>query len=95
VLLTGDADTPTDEPLVAVAITGTLPTPLPDYYVLLPWDRARHPKTGLKKKCAAVCNWFAKVQRSESVEVMGRVPDPQFAEIRQRVQAIRQQSQQP
>jgi hypothetical protein len=96
VLLTGDDDTPPDAPLIAVAISGTLPKPLPDHYVLLPWHRAGQRQTGLKKKCAAVCNWFAKVDRSESVQVMGRVPDPQFAEIRQKVQAVHeQQSQQP
>jgi hypothetical protein len=96
VLLTGEEDTPADAPLIAVAISGTLPKPLPDPYVLLPWYRAGHRQTGLTKKCAAVCNWFAEVQRSASVQVMGRVPDPQFAEIRQKVQAFHeQQSQNP
>jgi hypothetical protein len=96
VLLSGEDDTPADAPLVAVAISGTLPAPLPDLYVLLPWDRAGHRQTGLKKKCAAVCNWFSLVNRSESVQVMGRVPDPQFEEIRQKVRAFfKQQSQQP
>jgi hypothetical protein len=91
VLLTGEDDTPPDAPFIAVAISGTLPKPLPDYYVLLPWDRTGHRQTGLKKKCAAVCDWFVRVNRSESVEVMGRVPDAQFAAIRRRVQELRDQ----
>lgn len=92
VLISGEDDTPANEPLIAVAISSTLPTPLPDYYVLLPWTRAGHPQTGLKKKCAAVCNWLPKVNRSESLQVMGRVPDPNFEEIRQKVRAFHQQS---
>jgi hypothetical protein len=95
VLLTGEDDTPADAPLVGVAITSTLPTPLPDHYVLLPWDRAGHRQTGLKKKCAAVCNWFPKVNRSESLQVMGRVPDATFEEVRQRVRAFHEQQSQP
>jgi mRNA-degrading endonuclease toxin of MazEF toxin-antitoxin module len=96
VLLTGEDDTPAGEPLIAVAISGTLPRRLPAHYVLLPWHRAGHPQTGLKKKCAAVCNWFSKVNGTESVEVMGRVPDPVFEEIRQKVRTVHeQQSQQP
>jgi hypothetical protein len=91
VLLSGEDDTPADAPLVAVAISSTLPRPLPDHYVLLPWHRAGHRQTGLKKKCAAVCNWFATVQRSESVQVMGQVPDPQFQVIRQKVRAFHEQ----
>jgi PemK-like, MazF-like toxin of type II toxin-antitoxin system len=43
------------ETIVAAAITTTLPDPLPDEYVELPW----HPKgtvhTGLKKRCAVCC----------------------------------------
>ncbi|MGH7172772.1 MAG: hypothetical protein ACRELG_21020 [Gemmataceae bacterium] len=70
--------------------------PLPEHYVLLPWDRAGHRQTGLKKKCAAVCDWFPKVNQSESLQVMGRVPDAQFEEIRQKVRTFHeQQSQQP
>jgi hypothetical protein len=92
VLLTGEDDTPANAPLIAVAITGTLPKRLPDHYVRLPWHRAGHPETGLKKKCAAVCNWFTKVNRSETPEVMGRVPDGQFEEIREKVRAFHEQS---
>jgi hypothetical protein len=96
VLLSGEEDTPADAPLVAVAISSTLPTPLPDHYVVLPWHPAGHRRTGLKKKCAAVCNWFAKVQRSEALQVMGRVPDPQFEQIRQKVRDFNeQQAEQP
>jgi mRNA-degrading endonuclease toxin of MazEF toxin-antitoxin module len=96
VLLVGEDEVRADAPLLAVGITGTLPTPLPDGYVLLPWDRAGHRQTGLKKKSAAVCNWIVRVAPSGSLQVIGRAPNAQFAEICQKVQAIRaQRSQQP
>ena len=96
VLLTGEDDTPADAPLIAAAISGTLPRPLPNYYVLLPWHRSGHRQTGLKKKCAAVCNWFPQINRSEPVQVMGRVPDTEFATILQKVQAFHdEQAEQP
>jgi hypothetical protein len=40
---------------------------------------------------AAVCNWFSKVYRSDVLQIMGRVPDPEFEEIRQRVRAFHEQ----
>jgi mRNA-degrading endonuclease toxin of MazEF toxin-antitoxin module len=81
VLLTGKEDTRADDPLTAVAITATLPKPLPDFYVLLPWHRSGHPMTGLKKRCAAACNWIAEVQQSVDLEVIGRLPDQHFADV--------------
>jgi mRNA-degrading endonuclease toxin of MazEF toxin-antitoxin module len=88
VVLTGDAETPAGAPLIAVAISSTIPKPVPDHYVLLPWHRAGHRQTGLKKKCAAVCSWLVKVERSAGVQTMGRVPDAEFNEIRREVQAF-------
>ena len=73
--------TPDDEiipmgPLEVVAITSWLPDPLPDDHVLLPWHAQRHPRTGLNRKCAAVCSWSAKINENEVQSVVGMVPDP-------------------
>ena len=56
--------TPTDRvtpsgPLDVVAVTSRLPPSLPDDHVLLPWHAQGHPRTGLNRKCAAVCTWRA------------------------------------
>jgi hypothetical protein len=39
---------------LVVAISTVLPAILPDDYVLLPWQRPYHPKTGLNKRNAAI-----------------------------------------
>lgn len=90
VLLTSEDEVPTGNPLIAVGITGTLPTPLPPDYVLLPWHRSGHPYTGLNKKCAAWCAWRVTVPLTGDIEVMGRVPDKEFAEICAKVNAIQE-----
>jgi hypothetical protein len=90
VLLTSEDEVPAGEPLIAVGITGTLATPLPPDFVLLPWHRSRHPQTGLNKKSAAWCSWLVTIQITEDLEVMGRVPDKEFAEICAKVKAIQE-----
>jgi mRNA-degrading endonuclease toxin of MazEF toxin-antitoxin module len=42
--------------LEVVAITSKVPDPLPNDHVLLPWHAQGHPRTGLDRKCAAVCS---------------------------------------
>jgi len=86
VLTTLAAELATDEPHLGVAITATLPRPLPDDYVELPWHPQKHPKTGLRKRSAAVCSWIVKVQGAEIVEVIGRVPDKQMEEILEKIE---------
>src|SRR5579872_2164200 len=73
VLTTGERIAPS-APLKVVAITSTLPQPLTDEYVLLPWHAQGHPRTGLKRKCAAVCNWLSEILPSEIHNVVGEVP---------------------
>jgi len=94
VLLMGDEAAP-EGSLTAVAITGTLPKPLSEFHVLLPWHRAGHPMTGLKKRCAAVCNWVIAVQRTAQIQLMGRVPDKHFAKFVAAVRAFRDRESPP
>lgn len=71
----------TDGAFFVVAITTTLPDPLPDDHVELPWSRPRHPRTGLNEKNAAVCHWLVKIEASHILRRIGRVPNRQFDRI--------------
>jgi mRNA-degrading endonuclease toxin of MazEF toxin-antitoxin module len=72
----GDAD-----PHLAVAITSTLPQPLPNDHVELPWHAQKHPRTGLTKRSAAVCSWLLEVMGEDVIRIGGRVPDDKLLEI--------------
>jgi mRNA-degrading endonuclease toxin of MazEF toxin-antitoxin module len=74
--------------LEVVAITSTLPQPLPEDYILLPWHGQGHPRTGLKRKCAAVPSWVARILPSDIQSVAGVVPDRLLLEILKRIQSM-------
>ena len=57
----------------------------PELSVELPWDRRRHPKTGLKERCAVVCHWLKKIPLSSIREYAGVVPGKQLLEILHKV----------
>jgi mRNA-degrading endonuclease toxin of MazEF toxin-antitoxin module len=71
--------------LHVVAITSRLSEPLTDDHVLLPWHAQRHPRTGLNRKCAAVCSWIAEIKRDDVREVGGIVPGQVMVEILRRI----------
>ena len=82
--------TPTDRlvssPLVdVVAVTSRLDDPLPDDYVLLPWHAQRHPRTGLNRQCAAVCNWLSQIAESDIQDTAGIVPTREMQAILSRI----------
>lgn len=58
-----------------VAVTTQLPEPLPENYVPLPWSRQATPKSGLRKKCAAVADWQQSIPIENVIEVVGIVSD--------------------
>jgi mRNA-degrading endonuclease toxin of MazEF toxin-antitoxin module len=60
--------------LTVVAITSRLNDPLPDDHVLLPWHAQGHPRTGLNRRCAAVCTWLAQISESDIQDFAGVVP---------------------
>ena len=64
-----------------VAITGTFPTKLPDDCVLLPYHAQGHPRTGLKKRCVAMCGWLFEIEETAIIKYIGRVPDRQLQAI--------------
>ncbi len=60
--------------VTVVAITSRLNEPLPDDHVVLPWHPQRHARTGLNRRCAAVCTWLAQITESDIKDFAGIVP---------------------
>lgn len=85
VIITATAEIIPDRPIVAVAITSTLNDPLPPEYVELPWHRNKHPRTGLRKRCAAHCHWLLVINPSDIQAYAGIVPDAKMVEILARI----------
>jgi len=81
IIITPTAEIDPSLPLQVIAVTTFLPDPLPDDHVLLPWQQPRHPRTGLNKRCAAVCSWLARVDESRVIRSVGFVPDRPLVEI--------------
>jgi len=78
--------TPTDRipasgSLEVVAVTSVVPQPLPSDHVLLPWHARGHPRTGLNRKCAAVCSWVVRIVLGDVRSAAGLVPGPVLLEI--------------
>lgn len=76
-------------PLDIIAVTSRVPEPLPDDYVLLPWHAQGHPRTGLNRKCAAVCTWVARIRHTDIRDIAGVVPGAVILEILAKVTALR------
>jgi mRNA-degrading endonuclease toxin of MazEF toxin-antitoxin module len=87
VIVTPDDRLTTSGPLEVVAITSRLPQPLPADHVLLPWHAQGHPRTGLNRKCAAVCTWLARIERDDIQKVVGIVPGTILLDISRRIAA--------
>ena len=87
VLLTPDDALAAGYPIIAAAITGSIPDPLTSDYVLLPYKNppgTRHPKTGLTKKAAVLCTWLIKIDPEGVSGRSGFVPAPSMAVIEAR-----------
>jgi|SRR4051812_4187328 hypothetical protein len=70
-----------NRPVELIAITSRLPDPLPDDHVLLPWHAQGHPRTGLNRKCAAVCRWLCRALPEDIKEFAGIVPGKTLLKI--------------
>jgi hypothetical protein len=75
-------------PLNVIAATSRVPEPLPNDHVLLPWHAQGHPRTGLNRKCAAVCTWVARIRHADIRDVAGVVPGTVMLEILSKVTAL-------
>ena len=87
VIVTPDDEITATGLLKVVAVPSTLQDPLPADHVLLPWHAQGHPRTGLNRKCAAVCSWLAEISAQDVQSISGRVPPPVFAQIAAKVAA--------
>jgi mRNA-degrading endonuclease toxin of MazEF toxin-antitoxin module len=82
--------TPSDEisagsPVVGVCITTTLPNPLTDDYVELPWHPQGRVRTGLRRRCAALCTWLVRIDLAQAEETRGRLSGDKLQVIRTRI----------
>lgn len=69
-------------PIVVAGITGTLPTPLTEDFVALPYRNppGHHPVTGLNKKAAVLCTWLVALAQNEVRGWSGIVP-PRYMKL--------------
>lgn len=85
VVVTPDTEINGVDPVFVVAATTTFSKPLPANTVALPWHASKHPVTGLKKECVAVCDWIVEIQPSHIQTVVGRCPVAILTEILRRL----------
>ena len=64
-----------------VAITTRISSPIPDDHVLLPWNRQRKTRSGLRRRCAAVASWQAEISISDVQQVVGILPSAVIGEL--------------
>src|SRR6266446_4026551 len=74
IIVTPDESISASGSIEVAAITSRLADPLPDDHVLLPWHAQGHPRTGLNRKCAAVCSWMANLSAKDVQSIVGQVP---------------------
>jgi mRNA-degrading endonuclease toxin of MazEF toxin-antitoxin module len=85
VVVTPDVDIRDDGDVWVVAISTQFREAPAEVQVELPWDRRGHPRTKLKERCAAVCNWMEKVPVAAIQEIAGVVPGRQLLDILTRI----------
>jgi len=85
VIVTSDADIRPDGEVWVVAISTELDQSPPEDQVALPWDARKHPRTGLTKRCAAVCTWMAKVNVASIQNIVGKVSGRPLLDILTRI----------
>jgi mRNA-degrading endonuclease toxin of MazEF toxin-antitoxin module len=64
-----------------VGITTSLPAELTPDHVPIPWQRPRHPETGLNERNAALCSWVVRVDESRIIRRIGDTPPRRLLEI--------------
>jgi len=74
VFITATEQIASHQPLAFVAVTSRVREPLPDDHVVLPWHPQGHVRTGLNRRCAAVCSWVFQATIEDVSHVAGVVP---------------------
>jgi hypothetical protein len=89
IVLTPNAEMPgPDGSIDVVAISSIVPDPLLPEFVRLPWQLPFHPVTRLNKPSVAVCSWCPEVEVSRIIEVRGKVPNKEMAQIARRMLSL-------
>ncbi len=88
VILTLSEEIARGQPIVAAAVSTTLPNPLTDEYVELPWNPTGAVHTGLKKRCAVCCRWVEEIGQNDIEETCGHVSGGKLKEIIQKVRQL-------
>lgn len=81
VVITSNADLPTAEQIVTVAITGEFVEPIQPDEVRLQYHPQGNCRTKLRKRCVAKCSWRPVIEKSAIIEVKSFVPLPQLERI--------------
>jgi mRNA-degrading endonuclease toxin of MazEF toxin-antitoxin module len=86
VIVTPTSEIEEDKPIVCVAITTDIPHVQSEDFVLLPYQNGGHPRTGLSKRCAAMCSWLVVIREDEIIGYLGKAPKPQLELILARME---------
>jgi len=83
VLLTADREIPQKDTLYGVVSSSTAARqkPLPEYCLMLPWQRDGHVVTKLCEPSAAVCNWIVEIKKDSIESLAGIVPPKLLVKI--------------
>ena len=76
--------------LRVVCVSTQVEDPCPLFHVPLPWQRPRHPRTGLNKPNVAKCNWLARVDQDDVIQVLGFVPARELARVEEELRKLRE-----
>jgi mRNA-degrading endonuclease toxin of MazEF toxin-antitoxin module len=88
VIVTPDGDIRPDGEVWVVAISTELDQSPEEVQVALPRHRNKHPRTGLKERCSAVCTWMEKVKVASIQGHAGTVPGRELLAILARIKPL-------
>lgn len=81
IILTTAKDIQAGAPIMVVGISTELTQTPRDEQVDLPWHPQGRVRTGLKRKCAAICSWIEEIRLETIKESAGVVPPRQMLNI--------------
>jgi mRNA-degrading endonuclease toxin of MazEF toxin-antitoxin module len=88
IILTATEEIQEDGPVQCVSISSQLDQAPAELQVELPWHAQGHPRTGLRERCSAVCNWLVELPVSAIESYGGTVPGKQLLQILEKVNLL-------
>jgi mRNA-degrading endonuclease toxin of MazEF toxin-antitoxin module len=89
IILTPTEEILPDGPVQCVVISSQFNQAPAEVQVSLPWQAQGHPRTGLRKRCAAVCTWLVSISQSGIESYGGLVPAKQLLQIEQIIDELK------